>query len=322
MPRQASFLLLGLLAVAGCATKQKLSAAQYVEEANGSFREGSLALAITEYKELLDQHPFSEYNEEAEIRIAHAQYLDGSYPEAVVALTDFQRRHPTSPHLAFVGYLLGMCYVQQINSIDRDQTAAQNAQSYFMTVSQQFPSSPYADLARLQLSRCRENLAAHEMYVANYYEGQGNRTAAQIRLLDLATRYGETPQCAVALLKLGEMYETEDRKQEAELALRAVSQMHPRSDEAAVAKKDLAQIGSQSDAAGRDPLDALLALNGRERGTNYEAVPVPVPGLEPSSRGTRAPSAAPGMGMPGIGAGGAGGAGFDPFGRGRGGRAY
>ena len=315
-PRKASLLLLGLLAVAGCAAKQKLSAAQYIDEANHSFRNGSLSLAIEQYKELLDQHPFSEYNEDAEVRIAHALYLDGSYPEAVVALSDFQRRHPTSPHLPFVGYLLGMCYVQQIDTIDRDHTAAQNAQSYFMTVSQQFPSSPYADLARLQLSRCREHLAAHEVYVADYYEGQGNKRAAQVRLLDLAARYGETPQSALALLKLGEMYESEDRKQEAALAWRAVGQLHPRSDEAVVARKDLAQIEGESAAADRDPLDALLALSGRERSTSYEAVPVPVPGLEPSAKGPRAPSAAPGMGMPGMGGG------FDPFGRGRGGRSY
>src|SRR5207253_1816429 len=103
----------------GCSAKKHLTADQYFTDATQSFREGALGLAIDQFHELLDQYPFSQYNEEAELRIAHAQYLQGNHPEAVVALADFQRRHPTSPNLAFVGYYLGMCYVRQMGTIDR-----------------------------------------------------------------------------------------------------------------------------------------------------------------------------------------------------------
>jgi len=307
-----SILLLVLLVVAGCASKSRLPAVQYIEDANQSFRSGSLALAIEQYKELLDQHPFSEYGENAEVNIAHAHYLQESYPEAVVALSDFQRRHPTSPHLAFVSYLLGMCYVQQIDTIDRDSTAAQNAQSYFLTASQQFPSSPFAELSRQQLARCREHLAAHELYVANYYDGQGARRAAEVRLLDLAAKYKDTPESATALLKLARLLESRGEKEQAVLAFRAVSQLHPRSDEATTAREVLATLDPDSASVAGDPLEGLLAANGRDHDESFEAVPVPVPGLEPS----RGPRGSTVPGLPGMGGG------FDPFGRGRGGRGY
>jgi len=301
-----------LATLAGCASKEKLPATQYMEQAEESFRGGSLTLAIEQYKELIDQHPFSEHNELAEVRVAHAHYLNGSYPEAVVALTDFQRRHPTSPHLAFVGYLLGMCYVQQIDTIDRDHTAAQNAQSYFLTVSQQFASSPFAELARQRLAECRDHLAAHELYVADYYEGQGNERAAEVRLLELAGRYKESNRAARALLQLGRMYAGREQKEEAVLAYRALLQLHPTSDEAASARDALVAIQDSGDGAGGDPLDQLFALSGRELGArDTEAVPVPVPGLEPS-RGPRMPSGIPAMG----------GGGFDPFGRSNRGRPF
>src|ERR1044071_4815013 len=86
----------------GCSAKEHLSADQYFKDANEHVRSGALTLAIDEYHDLLDQYPFSEFNEEAELRIAHAQYLAGHYAEAIVSLTDFQRRHPTSPPLPFV----------------------------------------------------------------------------------------------------------------------------------------------------------------------------------------------------------------------------
>lgn len=154
MKRHCSLLL--CLVVVGCAGKKHLTADEYFHQANDNFRQGAYALSIEEFHELLDQYPFSQYNEEAELKVAHAQYLAGSYPEAVVALTDFQRRHPTSPHLPFVGYYLGLCYVEQMRTTDRDQTAAQNAQSYFATVVNQYPDSPFAELAREQLAHCRE----------------------------------------------------------------------------------------------------------------------------------------------------------------------
>ncbi|MBI3785837.1 MAG: outer membrane protein assembly factor BamD, partial [Deltaproteobacteria bacterium] len=194
--------IVALIGLAGCAEKPKLSADEYFQRGNSYFRQEALSAAIDHYRELLDQYPFSEYNEEAEIKIAHAQFLAGNYAEAVVSLTDFQRRHPTSPHLPFVGYYLGMCYVRQAGTIDRDQTASQNAQTYFLTVSRQYPDSPFAELAREQLARCREDLGQHELYVAEFYDGRGNSRAAEIRLLNLATQYGDTDAAAEGLMRL------------------------------------------------------------------------------------------------------------------------
>jgi outer membrane protein assembly factor BamD len=305
--RWLSLVVMLALACAGCSTKKHLTADQYFRNATEDFRGGALTLAIEEYHELLDQYPFSQYNEEAELKIAHAHYLNGNYPEAIVALSDFQRRHPTSPHLPFVGHCLGMCYVQQMSTIDRDQTAAQNAQAYFLTVAQQYPDSPFADLARQQLAACRESLAEHEVYVANFYVGHGNNKAAEIRLLIMASRYGETDASANGLLRLARLYRTGNQQDHAALAYQALTQLHPRGPQAETAHRALARL-QVDPPAGADPLDLLLAANGRQRSTGtFETVQVP--GLEPPRTAHR-PSG-PG-GVPALGPM------SDPFGRGRG----
>jgi outer membrane protein assembly factor BamD len=307
MQRLRFVLPVALVLGAGCSAKQHLSADQYFTEANESFRTGALTLAIEQFHELLDQHPFSEYNEEAELKIAHAHYLAESYPEAIVALTDFQRRHPTSPHLPFVGYYLGMCYVQQMGTVDRDQTAARNALNYFLTVAQQYPDSPFAALARLQLSRCREHLAAHEVYVANFYARHDNDEAAKMRLLTVAARYGDTDTAADGLLRLARLYQRHDNRHHAALAYRAITELHPDSRQAAVALRALKRLPDADVAADVDPVDLLLAANGRRRSPGaFETVQVP--GLEPvrTARQPSAPPIAPGF-TPG----------YDPFGRNR-----
>ena len=316
MKKRSIAWILVFAALTGCAAKKHLEADQYFNDATDHFREGALTLAIDEYHELLDQYPFSEHNEEAELKIAHAHYLAGSYPEAIVALTDFQRRHPTSAQLPFVGYALGMCYVQQMGTSDRDQTAARSAQNYFLTVSQQYPDSPFAELARIEMGRCRERLAEHELYVANFYSKKGNRPAEKVRLWTLASRYEETDASADGLMQLARLFRDEENSENAALAYQAITKVHPESPQAAEARRALERLKVDSDPVG-DPVDVLLAASGRRR-TEGSFETVQVPGLD-TTRTARGPGGAASSALaPPI----------DPFGRsnagglGRSGRPY
>ncbi len=305
-PKISPYLVCVAVLIAGCSAKPSRSAEEYFREATSNFKSGALNLAIEDYRELLDQHPFSEYTEEAELKIAHAHYLDGSYAEAVVALTDFQRRHPTSSHLPFVGYMLGMCYMRQLSTIDRDQTAAQNAQTYLLTVSRQYPGSPYAELAREELDTCRENLAAHELYIAEFYEKRGKMKAAEIRLLTAGAQYGETPSAAKGLLRLAQIYRSQGRTTDAVLAYRAITQLQAGTPSAVAAQKALQDLDAPHGSLSSDPIGMLLAANGRQRSPSaFETVQIPgidIPKFSQRPSGMPGPAIAPP---------------FDPFGRGR-----
>lgn len=290
----------------GCAAKKPRSAEEYFASASENFRRGALAVASEQFRELLDQHPFSPYVEEAELRIAHAHYLEGRYAEAIVALTDFQRRHPTSSQLPFVGYLLGMCYARQILPIDRDQSAAQNALSYFLTVSRQYPTSPFAELARHEVARCRKQLAGHELYVAEFYAQRGRWKAAEVRILELAARYADTPEATRGLLELARYYEEQGLSDRARLAYQAVTQARPGSSDAVRAQRALQRLQGSEPVRAAEPVTVLLALNGRSLvADSFETAEVP------PSQPARLPSSAGALPVPAFGTG------FDPFGRGR-----
>ncbi len=264
--------------VAGCAAKKKLSADEYFKQATTDFEQSAFQLAIDEYHEMLDQYPFSDHGEEAELKIAEAQFLAGHYAEAVAAFTDFQRRHPTSPHLAYVGYALGLCYAKQMGTIDRDQTASQNANNYFATVAQQYPDSPFAELAREQLAKCRENLAAHELYIADFYGARDNRKAAEMRLLDLVGHYEDTPAAADALAQLAHIYLQEDEPDRAILAEAALAQRFPQSRRGSLARRRLEQMGKQ-ELLSANPMPQLLAELPQRSPSGLGAT-VNVPGLD------------------------------------------
>jgi outer membrane protein assembly factor BamD len=203
-------LLVTLALAAGCGTHKKLSADDYYKEASKAFANENYDVAVSRYKELLDQYPFSEHAEEAELRIAHSQYKSHHYPEAIAAFNDFQRMHPMSAHLPEVYYLLGKSYMDQMTTTDRDQAAAENAHGWFRVVIDRYPGTPYAAKAQRKLAECRRALAEHELYVAAYYFKRDNLRAGENRVKGILENYADTPVATRALAALASAYDGAD----------------------------------------------------------------------------------------------------------------
>jgi outer membrane protein assembly factor BamD len=299
MHRRIVFIGAALLIMAGCAAQKPTTANDYFKVASGNLREGAYDQAVENYRNLLDEHPFSEYSEEAELKIGVAHYKTGSCPEATAAFTDFQRRHPTSPHLPLVGYLLGQCAEQQMRPSDRDQSASQNAHAYYQALMQQHPDSPYAELARERLSHCRETLADHELQIAQYYVTHKNNKAAETRLLDLVNRFNDTDVAGDALVQLGQIYENDKQSEKAVLAFAAVEYHHPDHDAARRAESQLKELLNDSPPPAGDPLVALKAETGRSRTIAIpQARQVQDPKQQPRRPGPGPGGAGTGFGLP------------------------
>jgi len=294
--RPVVWVMVALLGTAGCAAKKPGSADEYFSTASQLLRQGSYTQAVENYRNMLDEYPFSEYSEEAELKIGVAHYKNGSCPEATAAFTDFQRRHPTSPHLPLVGYLLGQCAEEQMRPSDRDQSASQNAHAYYQALIQQHPTSPYAELARERLEHCRETLADHELQIAGYYARHENEKAAETRLLDLVNRFNDTDVAGNALFQLGELYRKQDQTEKAVLAFAALEYHHPDHEAARQGQAELKELTGDDPPPPGDPLAALKAETGRNRTIAIAQNPRPLQDNKSSRRGA-APSASPGTGF-------------------------
>jgi outer membrane protein assembly factor BamD len=253
--------VLGAIAF-GCASKRTPTAEETFITAKEHFDRGAYELAIEAYKELLDQHPFTEHSGEAETKIAQAYYLMGRYPEAIAAFGDFERMHPTSPLVPLVNYYLGMSYLRQMRPMDRDQDASANAHAYFRAVIDRYPGTPWAERAGLRLRECDEALAAHELYIAEFYLRQDNLPAAEARFRQLLKAYVNTDAAGRALHLFGEEYLDRDREDLAELSFLALITHHrddPLADRASARLAHLTRSGGVSgNAAAQDPLELLI----------------------------------------------------------------
>ncbi len=292
-------LILLVLLASGCAaTKKKLTAEDFYRIANEEFEDGNYTQAIVSYRELLDQYPFSEYAEEAEIKIAHAHYKAEQYPEAIAAFNDFQRMHPTSSYLPMVYYLMGMSFMEQMSTIDRDQTASENAHGWFKVAIDRYPNSSYAEKAREEIRKCREAMADHELYVAKFYFRQGNLDAAENRVKGILELYPDTTVAPRALATLAQQWDKSGKNEQAELARRALLEKFAKAPEARQEAKKVPDSGTNYGA-----FAALLAgLRERFGAASHLAAAATQPSLAGKRTGGRTGATgappAPGFGFP------------------------
>jgi outer membrane assembly lipoprotein YfiO len=211
-----------LLVLGGCTSIEKRpSAKEYYTQANEAYAKEDFATAVDTYRDLLDQYPLNPYAEEAQLKIAYAYYIQKKFTEAIASLNDFERAYPTSMHLPFVEYYRGMCYLEQMRSIDRDQSVTEKAHDHFRAVTDRFPESPFASLAEKKIKVCRDSMAAHELMVADFNDKYDNVPAAEARLRTIIENYPETDAAIKALDRLHTLLLEEGKEELAELAAQA-----------------------------------------------------------------------------------------------------
>jgi len=172
MKRITALLLVSLLLISGCAwfeTKEERSAQELVSDGMDQFNDGDYKKAIESFEKLKDWYPFSKFVILAELKTADAYYRLKKYEDAVVGYEDFENLHPRNEAIPYVIYQTGLCYFEQIDTIDRDHTPAIKAMEIFMRLQKQFPGNLYSNRAEEHIKKCIKILAGHEFYVAFYY---------------------------------------------------------------------------------------------------------------------------------------------------------
>ncbi len=250
-----------LLPAAACSLRQKPTGENYYAQAQLDFATKEYKSAIENYQEVIDKFPFSPYAEDAEMKIGLAYYQQKDYAEAIGALDDFQRMHPTSKNLELVTYYIGLSYYDQIGREDQDQGKTVAALKRFQELEQRFPEGDFAELAHDKVLVCREMLARNQLIVGNYYYKRANFRAAESRFAELLQKYPETPVAPDALFELGISLEKEGKRYSAAQAFAAVEKHFPTTNYAKRARVELAKLHEPIDTE-EDPLPLVLAETG------------------------------------------------------------
>jgi outer membrane protein assembly factor BamD len=213
--------LLGLaLVTSGCRKdkeyEEDLTASELYEDAKKSLDNQSWDRAILAYKRLQTRYPFGRYTEQSMLDLSYAYYKAREPENAISNLNRFIRTYPTHPNVDYAYYLKGLVNFEENLGFlermlpkrihDRDQSAARDAFNDFSELIRRFPESRYVADARQRMVFLRNNLAAYEVAVANYYMRREAYIAAANRARFAVENYPGTPQNADALILMFKAY--------------------------------------------------------------------------------------------------------------------
>lgn len=169
--------------------EQEETAQQLALDGMEDFERGSYKDSLEKFEKLKDYYPFSRFAILAELKIADCYYKLGQYDKAVEAYEQFINLHPRNEAVPQVLYHIGLCYFEQIATVDRDQTSARKALDTFGQLKKHFPESEYTAKAEEKIDECLKSLAGNEFYIGMFYYKSKHYKAAYYRFLNIIKNY-------------------------------------------------------------------------------------------------------------------------------------
>nr|VFK56406.1 MAG: Beta-barrel assembly machine subunit BamD [Candidatus Kentron sp. TUN]VFK58877.1 MAG: Beta-barrel assembly machine subunit BamD [Candidatus Kentron sp. TUN]VFK62716.1 MAG: Beta-barrel assembly machine subunit BamD [Candidatus Kentron sp. TUN] len=195
---------------------EKWSAQQLYNEAKSERIAGNYETALDYYQKLESHYPFGRYAQQAQIETIYVYYKSDEPTQAIASAERFIKLYPRHAYVDYAYYIkgitnfnLGKGFLDQYLPMDpsqRDPGAALKAFQDFGKLIKNFPNSKYAEDAQRRMLYLRNNLAKHEVHVANYYLRRGAYVAAANRGKYVVENYQGAPSIADALLIMIKAY--------------------------------------------------------------------------------------------------------------------
>lgn len=210
-----------MLALAGCASTRDptlgWSPQHIYDAAHTALSNGNYTKAVNYFQTLEGRYPFGRYAQQAQLEIAYAYYRNSEPKSAIAAAQRFIQEHPRSPHVDYAYYLMGLANFHNTGGIvaffrphlsyQVDVTQLRESFMSFKTLLQKFPHSRYAADARRRMIYLRNELAAHDLYVARYYMRRGAYVAVVNRCKTVLTQYPGAVETPAALKMMAKAYD-------------------------------------------------------------------------------------------------------------------
>lgn len=218
--RWLALLVLAMLAACGTTASDEDSmqnAEKLYAEAKSDLGAGGWDRAIKSLEKVEGRAAGTLLAQQALLDMAYAQWKTGEKTTAIASLDRFLKTYPSSPALDYALYLKGtinfndntgfLSFLSRQDFAERDQQASRDAYQAYQQLVEQFPSSKYAEDARLRMAFIVNALAAHEIYAARYYYRRGAFVAAANRASQVVREYARSPAVEEALYIMAVSYE-------------------------------------------------------------------------------------------------------------------
>ena len=243
-------------------TKSKSMTAEERYEAGLRFmKRGYYTRALEELTRVRNYHRDSPFSLLAQLAVADLHYNKGDFDQARYAYEEFATYHPRHEKLDYVTYRIGLSiYRRAPRAAGRDQSSTRGALNVWTSFATRYPESEHIDEVEVLLAKCRDRLAAKELWVAQFYERRQAWRAVRSRTEALLQRYPTSQHAPQAMSLLGIALHSWGQTSEAQNVLAELSKKYPDS-------RYLADLERELERPAGEPIpDALFIRPYRIRG--------------------------------------------------------
>ena len=209
--------LISALLILSCSKKDKIEAT--LEE--GTIEE-QMILAYKEGLEFLEKgdalYASKKFNEaeilfpqsiwapKSSIMSAYSLYYYDYYDDAIFQLKRHLKNYPNDKNLAYVHYLIAICYFEKLSDEKKDLEPLIQTQEKFEYIINNYPNTDFAIDSKYKLDLILDMLAAKEMYIGRHYMETEKWIGAINRFKNVINNYDDTVYVEEALHRLVEIY--------------------------------------------------------------------------------------------------------------------
>jgi len=204
--------------------------------------------------------PYSQYASLAQLAIADMAFERDDWSVAATQYQDFVKSHPSHPKADYAAFRVGLAHFNDRPSDvflfppshEKDQAPVRQALEALNRFVNSYPKSEFVPKARQMIADCRELLARHERYVAEFYWKREQWRGAAGRFMTLADNYGDLGGGKIhgeSLWRAAQAYRNAKNPAEERKALQRLVQEAPQDPHRAEAEALLRQLPAAAPAA-------------------------------------------------------------------------
>ena len=167
---------------------------------------GNYPVAAALFDEVERQHPYSVWARRAQLMSAFCNYAADDHTKSIESARRFLSIHPGNRDAPYALYLIALNYYEQISDVTRDQAVTEQAHDALGELVRRYPTTAYADDARLKIDLVNDHLAGKEMEIGRFHQRRNQWLASVLRFRSVINDFDTTTHVPEALMRLTESY--------------------------------------------------------------------------------------------------------------------
>jgi len=151
-------------------------------------------------------YPQSDLASKSALMASYSYYIQDYYSEAIFNLERFIKTYPKDDRMAYVHYLLAMCYYENIEGEKKDLQPLIIAKKEFKFIIANYPTTDFAVDSKFKIDLINDILASKEMYIGRHYIKKQKWISAINRFKIILNDYDTTIYSEEAIHRLVEIH--------------------------------------------------------------------------------------------------------------------